>query len=746
MAPFPTLASFVGPLAIPPSAMIQTFRLLTVAAVLAGAATTPMAQVPAASQPTSTAPAAGADDPHLWLEDILGDKALAWVRERNAQSRKALEAWPQFEATRAQLRAILDSREQIPAVVRRGDWFWNFWRDDKNPRGLWRRATLAEYRKPQPAWEVVIDLDALAAKENENWVWAGTNCHGPKYERCLIMLSRGGSDAHVIREFDIERRSFVADGFTLPEAKSSVEWVDADTLYVLTDFGPGSLTDSGYPRVVKRWSRGTPLASATTMFEGEQADVASGASVDDTPGYERTTFSRSLDFYTSRVWLLTHVDPSGKAPQLTSIDKPDDANLAFWRDRVIVELRSDWRIGDKTWPRGSLLVADAAAYLKGERRFEALFTPTATRSLASYGTTRSKVILNVLDNVAGRIEEVTPTATGWQHRAVDAPFPGSLSTYELHDPRIADDPLGEAYFVNYTDYLTPDSLYLAHTGTDQRELLKARPHYFDATGMHVEQKFATSRDGTRVPYFIIWPRGATRDGRNPTLLYGYGGFEVSLTPSYSGGIGKAWYEHGGVWVYANIRGGGEFGPAWHQAAVKEFKQRSYDDFEAVAEDLIATGVTSPRHLGIEGGSNGGLLVGAVTMQRPDLFNAVSCQVPLLDMKRYSKLLAGASWMAEYGNPDVPAEWAWISKYSPYQNVHRQTHYPTILFTTSTRDDRVHPGHARKMAARMIEQGHDVLYYENIEGGHGGAADNAQRADVQALQFAFLWQKLVPDAR
>jgi prolyl oligopeptidase len=343
--------------------------------------------------------------------------------------------------------------------------------------------------------------------------------------------------------------------------------------------------------------------------------------------------------------------------------------------------------------------------------------------------------------VAGRIEEVTPDAGGWRHRAVDAPFPGSLSTSALHDPHVADDPLAEAYLLSYTDDLTPDSLYLAHTGSDERELLKSRPHFFDATGMRVEQKFALSADGTRVPYFVVWPKDARADGLNPTLLYGYGGFEIALTPSYSGGVGKAWLEHGGVWVVANIRGGGEYGPAWHQAAVKEHKQRSYDDFVAVAQALVADRVTCPRHLGIEGGSNGGLLVGAVALQRPELFNAVSCQVPLLDMKRFNKLLAGASWMAEYGNPDVPAEWAWISKYSPYQNVRRDVRYPAFLFTTSTRDDRVHPGHARKMAARMMEQGHDVLYYENIEGGHGGAADNAQRADLQALQFAFLWQRL-----
>jgi prolyl oligopeptidase len=721
--------------------MIKIFRLLTVATALAAPMTASMAQNPAASAPSPAMTASGADDPNLWLEDVLGDKALAWVRERNAQSRKVLEAWPRFGQTRDAVRAILDSKEQIPAVVRRGDWLYNFWRDDKNPRGLWRRATLAEYRKPHPAWDVVIDLDALAKSENENWVWAGTNCLGPAYERCVIMLSRGGSDAHVVREYDIGKRAFVTDGFVLPEAKSDVDWADENTLYVATDFGPGSLTDSGYPRVIKRWSRGSTLATATTMFEAAKTDVAAGVSVDRTPGFERTMFSRSLDFYTSRSFLLQRLNAVGSPPTLAPIDKPDDANLSFWRDRVLVELRSDWNIGDRTWPRGSLLVADAAAYLKGDRHLEALFTPTGTRSLAGFGVTQRKVILNVLDNVAGRIEEIEPTPAGWTRREVKAPFPGSLSTTELHDPMIANDPLAEAYFVSYTDFLTPDSLYLGHTGNDARELLKARPAYFDTTGMRVEQKFATSRDGTKVPYFVIWPKGATADGRNPTLLYGYGGFEISLTPSYSGTIGKAWYEHGGVWVVANIRGGGEFGPAWHQAAVKELKQHSFDDFEAVAEDLIASRITDPRHLGIEGGSNGGLLVGAVAMQRPDLFNAVSCQVPLLDMKRFNKLLAGASWMAEYGNPDVPAEWAWISKYSPYQNVRKETRYPPILFTTSTRDDRVHPGHARKMAARMIEQGHDVLYYENIEGGHGGAADNQQRADIQTLQFAFLWQKL-----
>jgi len=689
---------------------------------------------------TQTPPAP--PDPHLWLEEVQGERALAWVRERNAESEGVLQARPGFEALRTQLREVLDSKAQIPYPTRRGDALYNLWRDAEHPRGLWRRTTLAEYRKPEPAWQTVIDVDALGRAEGENWVWSGATCLGPDYRRCMVALSRGGADATVVREFDTVTRRFVDGGFTLPEAKTQLAWKDADTLYVGTDFGPGSLTDSGYARVIKAWRRGTPLAEAVTVFEGETRDVAVYVDVDRTPGYERTVFGRALDFYRTASVLL-------QDGALRPIDKPDDAKLAFWRGHVLVELRSDWTVGGRAWPRGTLLVADAAGYLKGERRFTALFTPTATRSLASYGATRSRVLLDVLDNVASRIEEWTPGgaagAGGWTRREMQAPYPGSLGITPLHDPLIPDDPLAEAYFLNVADFLQPDTLQFGYTGSPaedaRREVLKSRPAFFDATGMRVEQRFATSRDGTRVPYFVIWPKGAKADGSNPTLLYGYGGFEVSSTPWYSGAVGRAWTGRGGVFVLANIRGGGEFGPAWHQAAVKADKQKSYDDFAAVAEDLIAAKITSPKHLGIQGGSNGGLLVGAVMLQRPELFNAVVCQVPLLDMQRYHKLLAGASWMAEYGDPDQPADWAAIARYSPYQNVQPGKTYPKVLFTTSTRDDRVHPGHARKMAAKMREQGHPLLYWENIEGGHGGAADNGQKAQMMALEYSFLWQQL-----
>jgi prolyl oligopeptidase len=683
-----------------------------------------------------TTPNTPPTDPYLWLEEVQGEKALAWVRQRNAESEKLLQADPRFAETRDRVRAALDSKDQIPAISRRGEHVYNLWRDAANPRGLWRRTTLAEYRKAQPAWETVLDIDALGKAEGSNWVWAGARCLGPSYRRCLISLSRGGADAAVVREFDTVDKKFVDGGFVLPEARSQVEWIDENTLFVGTDFGPGSLTESGLPRVAKRWKRGTPLASAATVFEGQAKDVAAGASYDPTPGFERTTYLRYLDFYNTRQWLVVDGKP-------VAIDKPDDATLTFWRDRVLLRLRSDWAVAGKTWPRGSLLVADAAAYLKGSRDFTALFTPTATRSLTDFDVSRSQVLLTVSDNVASRIEEWKPAADGprWTKRDVAAPFPGTLTVSPLHDPMVPNDPLAEHYLLSVVDFLNPDSLQLGRVGSDERERLKARPSFWNADGMRVEQRFAKSKDGTRVPYFVIWPKGAKADGDNPTLLYGYGGFEISMQPFYSPAQGIAWTTRGGVFVLANIRGGGEFGPAWHQAALKADRQKSFDDFIAVAEDLVASKVTQPQRLGIMGGSNGGLLVGAVMLQRPELFNAVVCQVPLLDMQRFNKLLVGQIWEAEFGNPDKPEDWAYISRYSPYQNVKRDGRYPKVLFTTSTRDDRVHPGHARKMAARMAEYGHPLLYWENTEGGHGGAADNAQRAKMVTLEYAFLWRQL-----
>ena len=679
-------------------------------------------------------------DPYGWLEDVTGERSMAWVRERNAQSARVLAIEPGFSASRSRLLEMLDSTAKIPAISRIGGHVYNLWKDDTHKRGLWRRTTLADYGQAQPAWEPVLDLDALARSENENWVWGGATClHAAseaQSDRCILALSRGGADAAVLREFDLGSRQFVAGGFTLPEAKTQIDWVDRDTLFVGTDFGPGSMTDSGYPRMVKEWKRGTPLSAARTVFEADRKDVSSFAIVDATPGFRRIYVGHSMDFYRSETFLLAD-------GRLVPIDRPADALFWAHHEWVFLQPRSAYTAGGKTYPAGSLLAMNFDAYMRGERDFQLLFEPTATRAIARGGMamTRSHVLLTVQDNVASRIEEWTPVNGRWQRREVKTPFPGKLSVQSLYDEALAADPLAESYLVSYEDFLTPATLSLARTGSDSHQVLKRAPVFFDAQGMRAEQHFATSKDGTRVPYFVVLPRGAAADGTTPTVLYGYGGYQISQLPFYSGSVGNAWLAKGGAFVLANIRGGGEFGPAWHTSATKANKQRSYDDFIAVAQDLVARRITSPKHLGIMGGSNGGLLVGAVLTQRPDLFNAVVCQVPLLDMARFHKLLAGASWMAEYGDPDKADEWAWISRYSPYHNVKAGVTYPQVLFTTSTRDDRVHPAHARKMAARMLEQGHDVLYYENIEGGHGGAADNAQRANLQALEFSYLWQRL-----
>ena len=675
-------------------------------------------------------------DPHLWLEEVQGDKALAWVRERNAVSTALLQAQPVFADNRAKVLGVLNNRDQIPGVTRRGEYLYNFWRDAKNPRGLWRRTYLEEYRKVQPEWDVLLDLDALGKAENENWVWGGFDCLAPDYNRCLISVSRGGADAKVTREFDIAKREFVKDGFNLPEAKSQLDWVDINTVYVGTDFGHGSMTRSGYARIIKRWRRGTPISEAQFVYEAKESDVAAFATVDKTPNFERTVFGRSADFYNTEINVLV----DGK---LVKIDKPSDAALSWQREWAFLLLKSDFKVAERTYKSGSLLAIKFDALMRGERSFELLFEPTATRSLSRSGptTTRDFLLLNILDNVSGRIEELQYLGGKWQRREVKAPSPGALGAEGMHDPFVKDDPLANHYSMSYLDFLTPASMYLSKAGSDERELLKRNPTFFDSTGMRAEQRFATSKDGTQVPYFVVYPKGVKTDGTNPTVLYGYGGFQISMTPFYSGGWGTTWLQRGGVFVVANIRGGGEFGPTWHQSAIKQNKQKSYDDFAAVAEDLIKAGITKPQHLGIMGGSNGGLLVGAVMVQRPELFGAVVCSVPLLDMQRYHKLLAGNSWMAEYGNPDKADEWAYISQYSPYHNVKKGVKYPKVLFATSTRDDRVHPGHARKMAARMLEQGHDVLYFENIEGGHGGASNNEQRANLVALENTFLWVSL-----
>jgi len=677
------------------------------------------------------------EDPYLWLEDVMGDKAIAWVKEQNAKTQRLLEAQPVFAPIRDKVLEVVNSRERIPAVTQRGEFLYNFWQDQNNIRGVWRRTTMAEYKKSQlqseTKWETILDLDQLAKDEKENWVWKGSTCLYPQYDRCMLNLSRGGADAQVTREFDVPSKSFVKDGFEIKEAKGSASWIDRDTLFVQTDFGPGSMTQSGYARIVKEWKRGTPIESASTVFEGKESDISVSAFVTEQKGYATRQFvRRGVTFYTSETFLR-------EGSKLIKLDVQDDASPAYAWDLLFIRLKSTWAVGGKTYPQGALIAMNFEKFMKGERDFEILFAPTDRKSLAGWTLTKNILILNELDNVKNQLVELKRDGATWTRRNISLPGLGTVSASAI-DADVSDE-----YWLTLTDYLTPSTLYWAKAGTDTREKLKSLPAFFDSAPFKVEQFQATSKDGEKIPYFVIMRKDAKLDSTNPTLLYGYGGFEISQLPSYSGVIGNGWLMQGGVYVVANIRGGGEFGPRWHQAGLKANRQKVYDDFIAVAEDLVAKKISSPRHLAISGGSNGGLLVGAVMVQRPDLFRAVVCSVPLLDMKRYNKLLAGASWVAEYGNPDDPKEWEFISKYSPYQNVKPSVKagvkMPKVLFVTSTRDDRVHPGHARKMMARMLEQGHEVYYYENIEGGHAGSANNAQVAYRSALQYTFLLKEL-----
>jgi prolyl oligopeptidase len=672
--------------------------------------------------------AAASDDPYGWLEDITGDRSLAWVRQQDARTKAILEASPDFEPIRTRLLEIFNSKQRIPFVTKHGEFFYNFWRDAQHVRGIWRRTTMEEYRKAEPAWETVLDVDQLAASEKKNWVWKGEQVLKPDYDRSLVLLSSGGADAVKVREFDLKLKQFVPAGFEIPESKTNVSWRNRDALYVGTDFGPGSMTDSGYPRVVKEWKRGTPLTQARTVFEGKATDVEVSADVVHDHGHIYEFINQGTTFFEETVFIR-------RGDDWVRIDKPADADVDTYSDYLLLRLKSDWTVNASTYHAGTLLAEKVDAYLAGKRQFTLLFEPTARRSLASFSGTKNYLILNELDNVSSRPVLLNAADGTWTPASIESPQFGSVDVSPL------DSDESDEYFELVEDFLTPSSLYLGTAGKPGRDLLKSLPAFFDTAGLQIEQHEAISKDGSRIPYFQVSRKKMALDGNNVTLLTGYGGFEISLQPDYQADIGAAWLERGGVFVVANIRGGGEFGPDWHNAARKEHRQRAYDDFIAVAESLIDRKVTSPKRLGIEGGSNGGLLMGVMLIERPDLFGAVACESPLLDMRRYNKLLAGASWVDEYGNPDDPADWAYIGKYSPYQNVVKDRHYPPVLFTTSTRDDRVHPGHARKMAAKMEDQGHDFLFYENIEGGHRGAANNEQEAFMEALDYTFLWNEL-----
>jgi len=669
--------------------------------------------------------AADGADPYLWLEDIHGAKPMDWVKAQNAKSTAVLQADPDYQKYYDAILKVLDATDRIPYGELDHQYVFNFWQDAAHPKGIWRRTSVADYAKAAPDWDVLLDLDKLAADEHENWVWKGAEC-SPTQQRCLLQLSRGGGDAVVVREFDPGTKAFVPDGFALTEAKSTITYRDEDTVLFGTDFGAGSMTSSGYPRLVKVWKRHQPQAQARTVYEGKDSDVASGGVVFHDPSGKITLVQRDVSFFTAEYYLLT---PQGDTQRLPL---PLGADLKGAQGRnLLFTLRDDWTPPQGVRiPKGSLVAYHIGT--AGAAAVSVLFSPDASSAIDEVVAGRDAVYVSIYHDVTGSIHAFRATAHGWSNTLLALPAKGSTHI-------VSANVWGPEVYLRFESYTTPTTLY-ADSGVDQPHAIKSLPARFDASKLATEQFFATSADGTRIPYFVT--RARDQHGPAPTVLYGYGGFEVSETPSYSANFGMLWLSHGGAFVVANIRGGGEYGPAWHQAALLANRQKAYDDFQAVAQDIVRRGITTAKQLGIMGGSNGGLLVSANMVERPELFGAVVCQVPLVDMLRYTQIGAGASWEAEYGDPAKPADRAWILKYSPYQNVSKDKHYPPVLFVTATSDDRVTPVHARKMAARMEEQGHEVLFYENTDGGHAAAADHKQAAQMWALSFVYLKQKLM----
>ena len=667
-------------------------------------------------------------DKYQWLEEVDGVKALEFVNAQNKETIDKLSIEKEYQDIYEKSLAIYNSNERIPYPTIYGDYVYNFWKDEDHERGIWRRCPLTNYLDGKLDWEILLDIDQLAKNEEIKWVYKGSSGLYPSYDRFLVELSKGGGDAVVIKEFDVNKKQFLDNGFYMDEAKGSASYVDENTLIVSTDFGEGTTTTSGYPTQVKLWKRGTPLKEAQLIYEGRTSSVGTWGGVMRDGSKAYTMITQAPTFFTSEnlVWI------EDKAVKL---DIPEDASTrGILNDQLIVQLKSDWSVENKTYKTGTLLSLNFTALLKGDKDIEVILEPDEFSSIAEVSTTKNKLLINVLTNVTGQLYIYTFNNGKWTGEKVDTPKLGTISitgTTELSDN----------YFFDFENFITPSTLYFADASKNTFRPYRSLPAFFDASKYEVKQYKARSKDGTMIPYFQVAAKDLKNDGTNPTLLYAYGGFEVSLSPFYASSFGVAWLDKGGTFVLANIRGGGEYGPKWHQDGMKEKRQNVFDDLYAVSEDLIAKKITSSGHLAVMGGSNGGLLVGVAFTQRPDLYNAVVCQVPLLDMQRYNKLLAGASWMGEYGNPDIPEEWEYIKKYSPYHNVKEGMNYPEVFFGTSTRDDRVHPGHARKMVAKMNDMGYKTYYYENTEGGHAGASTNEQRAKLNALMFSYLLMKL-----
>ncbi|SRX74480.1 prolyl oligopeptidase family serine peptidase [Aequorivita antarctica] len=675
------------------------------------------------------------EDKYLWLEEVDGKEALQFVEKQNKATVAELSAEKNYQDIYDKNLAILNSTEKIAYPTIHGNYAYNFWKDQDHVRGIWRRSKLESYKSGNPVWETLLDIDKLSAQDNKKWVYKGSYGLYPDYNRFLIQLSNGGGDAVYIKEFDVNKKQFIENGFSIDEAKSSAAYLDENNLIVSNDFGEGTMTTSGYARQVKLWKRGTLLKDAQLIYEAETTDVLATGFIIHDGDKQYTLLVKASSFLSAQlsVWLNNKRIP---------LDIPEDAAIgavAYERliikdNQFVIQLKSDWTVNNKTYTTGTLISLNFTELLKGNKDIKVILKPDEFSSISGISTTKTKLLVNVLTDVTSNLFVYSFTNGNWVSKKVAAPKLGALSV-------VATSNHSDQYFFDFENFITPTTLYLGDASSNNFTPYQSLPTYFDTSNLEVKQYKAKSKDGTMIPYFMVSRKDLKMDGTNPTLVYAYGGFEISSSPFYWASMGVSWLDKGGVFVLANIRGGGEYGPKWHLDAIKENRQNAFDDLYAVSEDVIAKKITSPKHLGAMGGSNGGLLVGVAFTQRPDLYNAIVCQVPLLDMQRYNKLLAGASWMSEFGDPDIPEEWAYIKKYSPYHNLKEGTDYPEVYFGTSTRDDRVHPGHARKMVAKMNDMGYKTYYYENTEGGHAGSSTNEQSAKSNALTYSYLLKKL-----
>ena len=667
-------------------------------------------------------------DPYLWLEEVEGKKSLAWVEEQNEETFTRYTETNAFKEKYERIKKELNDDERIPSAYYQNGEMYNFWRDEKNVRGVWRKTSFKSYLKDEPIWENILDIDQLANDEGINWLYKGADCLAPEYKRCLIRLSDGGTDAVTIREFDLEEKKFVKDGFNTYPSKQNASWINEDQILIGADFGEGSMNESGYPMQVKLWNRGESLEEAKIFFSGSYEKIFNFPFVSIRPDGKYYGIIEGPTFFSEVLHLFD-------GEKLIKINLPQMIDIhGFFNESLILSIEEDWEI----FKSGSLLEINVNSLLANsidESDVKIIFEPDGQRFISGVSIGKHQLMVSMLENVNGKITRFMKKDDRWDSKDIEGFQNSTMNIY-------GQDVWSDNSFISVSNFLEPSSIYHASDGADYKKI-KSRKNSIDPEKYRVEQNFVSSADGTSIPYFLIYRKDIKLDGKNPTILYGYGGFQISKPPSYLGGsIAEYWLNSGGVYVVSNIRGGGEYGPAWHQSALKENRQRAYDDFIAIAIDLIEKGITSKDHLGIEGRSNGGLLVGATFTQRPDLFNAVICGVPLLDMYRYDKLLAGASWVDEYGDPDNPEEWEFIRKYSPYQNLKKGTEYPEVFFYTSTKDDRVHPGHARKMAKKMTDMGSPIVYYENTEGGHAGTSNIDQFSFLLALQLAYLEDKLM----